>query len=551
MNPVPSAKPIAATDDIIRTIIPRMLSDDLPIFITTHFSDVQKKDLRDILNRYARLRKDRGIHFMDFLFSFKDDFYSKPAEEIDTTLKAMYDLISVFIHKGLYVKIYMIDAYSNGEHARHAMHIVGVHKGSVVIKNSWADETYHKVNLADTLRLQTYRFKVYMLGFLFPYKNYTDIPAYFRSNIISTPHPLQIKYINELKNYMLGKPELSTRRKRKLTGIKYRRGDLVRYNDGTTVVPAMFLYGNPEWANIQISHNVEAEVLWVKWAEIRTWKPSSTPIPMYMVYDAAYLAASDEHLLELGYPNMDPDNVRKTAKLILRYVDPSEKKRLFEKGDKIVYKKTIGVFDSYEDGRRAGIFIYPASGGNKIIVPLQEIAPIEVNEDSSSGSEEHDVPLQEIAPIVVNDDSSSGSEDHDSLSEPTVKDKGIIDLTNQPTDDEDDETIDLTKPVDSPIAKRVVNRRALRAKRDVKSPGKPSKKNKNIAVCKDHQERSIYTKRCVKRCSEFQDRYAAVHPEAVKNKNRCVTIRCPPGKIMNTATKRCNKESYYRKKMKR
>ena len=62
-----------------------------------------------------------------------------------------------------------------------------------------------------------------------------------------------------------------------------------------------------------------------------------------------------------------------------------------------------------------------------------------------------------------------------------------------------------------------------------------------IQNCKDFQELSRHTKRCVKRCTPHQDRYIDLYPDTVKNKNRCVTVRCPPGKFMNHKTKRCNK----------
>jgi hypothetical protein len=66
-----------------------------------------------------------------------------------------------------------------------------------------------------------------------------------------------------------------------------------------------------------------------------------------------------------------------------------------------------------------------------------------------------------------------------------------------------------------------------------------------IQKCKDYQELSRHTKRCVKRCTPHQDRHINLYPDTVKNKNRCVTVRCPPGKFMNDKTKRCNKVRSY------
>ena len=64
---------------------------------------------------------------------------------------------------------------------------------------------------------------------------------------------------------------------------------------------------------------------------------------------------------------------------------------------------------------------------------------------------------------------------------------------------------------------------------------------KCVTRCSEYQERTPHSTRCVKKCNPYQDRLGNVHAALTKGRNRCVTVKCPEGKSLNSATKRCRK----------
>jgi len=155
-----------------------------------------RKEIKHILSIVKHAKGELGIHY------YKSEVYAK---------EGILDSIEKILSLGFYICVALFDKYSQEEHARHAVHIVGIDKdeNEIIFKNSWGDERVYNMKVDDLqFKLGPYKFKIEYFLFYLPCKLGRAPIETVRSPDMTEFSKWIDDYVRQFPEMMAGLPEI-------------------------------------------------------------------------------------------------------------------------------------------------------------------------------------------------------------------------------------------------------------------------------------------------------------------------------------------------------